>query len=63
MNRNTYTSEYSVPSLSLASSRSKRAIPTKDTNSEMIGGVDAKTKIDIMERINRPPIFSAKNVR
>lgn len=32
MNRNTYTSDYTVPSLSLASSRSKKNIPTKDIN-------------------------------
>lgn len=34
MNRNTYTSDYTVPSLSLASSRSKKNIPTKDINIE-----------------------------
>lgn len=62
MNRNNYTSDYSVPSLSLAFSRSKRAIPTKDTSSEMFG-IETKIKTDIMDRINRPPIFSSKNVR
>ena len=67
---------YTVPSLSLASSRSKRAIPTKDTT-----GLDfpssTKSRHDIMDRLtknapyntgmgstgsmSRPPIFKAKS--
>ena len=43
MNRNTYTSDYSVPSLSLASSRSKKNVPTKDTT-DLVRPVEVKSR-------------------
>ena len=62
MNRNTYlSSQYTVPSLSLASSRSKRTVPTKDTT-EISRAVEHKSRAQIIDRINRPPIFSSKTI-
>lgn len=52
--------DYSVPSLSLASSRNKRAIPTKDTNVRV---EPTKPRTDIMDRLSRPPIFHGRSRR
>lgn len=50
MNRNVYTSDYSVPSLSLSSSRSRKTIPTKD--------IDQKPTLP--DKPYRPPTSSSR---
>ena len=50
MNRNVYTSDYSVPSLSLSSSRSRKSIPTKD--------IDQKPTLP--DKPYRPPTSSSR---
>lgn len=53
MNRNVYTSDYSVPSLSLTSSRAKKtvsSIPTKDISESNI-----RSEFQ-MDRNCRPPM-------
>lgn len=62
MSRNYYGSEYSVPTLSLSSSRSKKAVPTKDTT-EVARMNEIRSRNEIIDRINRPPIFSSKNIK
>lgn len=62
MNRNSYE-DYSVPSLSIASSRTRRNIPTKDINRPPSRDHDYTSKFDssrVSERQSRPPIFNSK---
>ena len=62
MNRKSYD-DYSVPSLSIASSRTRRHIPTKDTNRPPSREHEYLNKIDssrVSEKQSRPPIFNAK---